>query len=113
MDFQKENGLQVDGVAGKNTLIALSGGTSSNTSNTALLQMGSSNSQVEVAQLILNNHWYDIAIDGIFCSATQSAVKSCQSESMIQLDGIVGNDTLNALNNGADLPAESPSYSPA
>lgn len=113
MDFQKENGLQVDGVAGKNTLIALSGGTSSNTSNTALLQMGSSNSQVEEAQSKLNNHGYDIAIDGIFGSATQSAVKSFQSESNIQVDGIVGNDTLNALNNGADVPAESPSDSPA
>src|SRR5699024_8431899 len=105
MDFQKENGLQVDGVTGKNTLIALSGGTSANTSNTAHLQMGSSNYQVEEAQSKLNNHGYDIAIDGIFGSATQSAVKSFQRESNIQVDGIVGEDTLTALNNGANEPA--------
>lgn len=113
MDFQEENGLQVDGIAGKNTLIALSGGTSSNTSNSALLQLGSNNPQVKEAQSQLNNHGYDIAIDGIFGSATQDAIQSFQSESDIQVDGIVGNDTLNALNNGSDAPADSPSETPS
>src|SRR5699024_2074901 len=107
------NGPQADAAAGKNTLIAFSGGSPSNTSNTSLLQMGSSNSQVAAAQSTLKNHGYDIGIDGTLGCATQSPVKSFRRESNIQVDGIVGNDTLNALNNGADVPAESPSDSPA
>ena len=64
----------------------------------ATYRQGSSGEQVRVIQDKLKRWgYYDGAVDGIFGSATARAVRSFQQSNGLQVDGIVGKQTLAAL----------------
>jgi peptidoglycan hydrolase-like protein with peptidoglycan-binding domain len=61
------------------------------------LQHGSEGDLVAALQEALNEQGYDLAVDGIFGEGTDAAVRDFQAESDLDVDGIVGPDTLAAL----------------
>lgn len=63
------------------------------------LSYGARGTQVQLLQAALKRAGYDkLKIDGIFGSATETAVKDFQSRNHLRSDGIVGPDTWRALN---------------
>lgn len=68
-----------------------------NLSNYPLLKNGSRGNFVYLLQFILNQYAYNIAVDGIFGSNTQRAVRDFQSNNSLSVDGIVGNNTWRTL----------------
>ena len=66
----------------------------------ANLAYGSSGADVRALQEQLRAAGYNIAADGIFGPATQSAVRAYQQANGLQVDGIVGNQTRSALSGG-------------
>ncbi|WP_143423131.1 peptidoglycan hydrolase [Halegenticoccus soli] len=86
--FQSASGLAVDGIVGPNTWEAL----------IVTVSYGDQSSAVTAVQDQLRYaHGYDIAVDGVFGSGTESAVESFQSSRGLAVDGIVGPDTWQAL----------------
>ena len=71
---------------------------------------GSTGSAVNKLQSVLNEHGYDLAVDGIFGPKTQAAVRDYQKKNGLKLDGIVGKETWGSL---LAQPSYTPSYSPA
>jgi peptidoglycan hydrolase-like protein with peptidoglycan-binding domain len=109
--FQEKNGLTADGVVGKNTYSAL--GVSESTTQTSRgsqstglvitssLKIGSQGSEVNQLQTSLQAlGYYNIAIDGIFGNGTHQAVTAFQSANGLTVDGVVGQATCTAINNG-------------
>jgi hypothetical protein len=87
-DFQSENGLEVDGKVGDQTWPAL----------IIEVSTGSTGDAVRAVQSQLHSRsggW--LTIDGIFGPDTDSVVRSFQSFCELQIDGIVGPHTWNAL----------------
>lgn len=104
--FQKDHGLAVDGIVGKNTWAALgvTGTTVVETPATAitssmpLLRRGSTGEAVKTLQTRLNALGYDCGdVDGIFGVKTYNAVVSFQTARALAVDGIVGVNTWGAL----------------
>lgn len=73
----------------------------------ANLSYGSSGADVRALQEQLRAAGYNIAADGIFGPATQSAVRAYQQANGLQVDGIVGNQTRSALSGSSVAPASS------
>lgn len=73
----------------------------------ANLAYGSSGADVLALQEQLRAAGYNIAADGIFGPATQSAVRAYQQANGLQVDGIVGNQTRSALSGSSVAPASS------
>ena len=89
-DFQTDNGLTEDVVAGTETLEAL----------VIQVSQGKTGLEVRAAQYLLKNKFgYNIAVDGIFGPDTATAVKSFQTSKGLASDGIVGPNTWKALFN--------------
>ena len=92
-DFQRKNGLAEDGVVGKNTwktLLTLP--------PFPVLRKGNSGAYVRYLQRKLESYLLPVgAIDGVFGSKTESAVKEFQKNNGIEEDGIVGANTWSAL----------------
>lgn len=64
----------------------------------SLSRMGSVGKEVSDIQLVLKNKgYYSGNVDGIFGSATKSAVEQFQRDNGLQADGIAGKNTLAAL----------------
>ena len=104
--FQKDRGLAVDGIVGKNTWAALGvtgttvveTQTTSITSNMPLLCRGSTGEAVKTLQTRLNALGYDCGtVDGIFGIKTYNAVVKFQTARALAVDGIVGVNTWGAL----------------
>ena len=77
--------------------------------NYGQVSYGSKGSDVtELQKLLKNNGYADLAVDGIFGSQTQDAVKKYQQANGLAVDGIVGNNTWAALTNSgqAQTPAQ-------
>ena len=92
-DFQSNNGLTVDGLVGNNTWTFLL-----NLPPYPLLREGSRSSYVRFLQNLLQSKFIPTgSIDGIFGSQTLNAVRAFQQENNLTVDGIVGNNTWNAL----------------
>jgi len=85
--FQSAHGLGVDGIVGAQTWQAL----------VVTVQQGSTGSAVRAVQSQLNAHGSSLTVDGVFGSATTSAVRSFQSAHGLTADGIVGAQTWQAL----------------
>ncbi len=85
-DYQKENGLQVDGIAGPDTFAQMG------LYDLVLLRRGTRGSTVKAMQEKLG-----IDADGKFGSGTEKAVKAYQAENGLTADGIVGPNTLAKL----------------
>ena len=103
--FQSNNGLKVDGIAGKDTLkkmfssSAKAAGSASNTTYKKL-QKGDSGNEVMEMQDVLKNLGYLAEATGIYDDATYYAVKSFQLNNGLSADGIAGNETLTKLYSG-------------
>lgn len=94
-DFQRNNSLSVDGIVGNNTwktLLTLP--------PYPLLKENYRGAYVKFLQQLLESNLYPVGnIDGIFGSRTLNAVKAFQQANGLTVDGIVGNNTWNALTN--------------
>lgn len=92
-DFQSNNGLTVDGLVGNNTWTFLL-----NLPPYPLLREGARSSYVRFLQNLLQSKFIPTgSIDGIFGSQTLNAVRAFQQENNLTVDGLVGNNTWNAL----------------
>lgn len=101
LNFQRNNNLTADGIVGRNTWNSL---LNLNPSS-VVLRRGSRNSAVLYLQRLLLSYLYPITnLDGIFGQETERAVRSFQSENGLTTDGIVGNNTWNALLNSSGRP---------
>ena len=58
---------------------------------------GSTGSAVSKLQTVLNQHGYDLAVDGIFGVKTRAAVQDYQKKNNLKLDGIAGQETWGSL----------------
>jgi peptidoglycan hydrolase-like protein with peptidoglycan-binding domain len=85
--FQRANGLAADGVVGPATWPKL----------VVTVQQGASGNAVRALQSQLNAHGYALAVDGVFGSGTNAAVRSFQSARGLTVDGIAGANTWRAL----------------
>ena len=104
MNFQEDNDLVPDGIVNNETWQTLYELTDnpeviSNTKQSRpTLKLGSTGPYVVELQTILKNLlYYNGPIDGNFDTATQTAVKSFQSNNKLTADGIVGRNTWSAL----------------
>ncbi|MDX2592793.1 peptidoglycan-binding protein [Streptomyces sp. WI03-4A] len=118
--FQASAGLSVDGEVGPNTKTALysnisTGGGSgapapinlNSSSCPGNIVKGQRSGCVTELQSLLNHHGADLAVDGDFGPATDSAVRDFQAEKGLSVDGQVGPNTKAALY-GAVTPPSSP-----
>ena len=109
-EFQRRNGLHVDGVAGENTLKLLYGGaartkttskpTAAPASNDSvqMLKSGDSGETVRAMQARLVELGYLKTADGVYGPATYNAVVAFQKKNGLTADGVAGVMTLNRLN---------------
>ena len=68
-----------------------------NLSNYPLLRRGSNNNFVFLLQFLLNQYGFNLSVDGIFGSRTESAVRQFQQNNGLSVDGIVGPNTWKTL----------------
>lgn len=127
VDFQKNNGLTADGIAGPKTLALLysndakpagtaasqppSGNPGSGSSPiTQVLRRGSKGNEVVLLQKRLNELGFSCGTpDGSFGPATEKALKSYQSSKGLAADGIAGSKTISMLfGSSSSDPAQSP-----
>lgn len=109
IDFQQNQNLKVDGIAGPQTNHAVQ-----------VLKQGDIGRPVAVLQSQLKNAgYYQSSVDGIYGSGTASAVKSFQQAAGLVVDGIAGPNTREALDQraarqstaaGKELIVESTAY---
>lgn len=113
--FQKSASLKQDGKAGEKTLEAIrsalnakndaSSSTSSSTSTGTSLRLGATGDAVKAVQYRLKElGYYTGSRDGVFGEKTQLAVIAFQKRVGLTQDGVVGVQTLAALN-GKDAPS--------
>ena len=119
--FQRDNGLDADGIAGSKTLARIaeklngsssSSGSSSSGSSTSssLMQLGSSSDAVKTLQTNLKTlGYYTGSLTGNFGEKTHAAVIAYQKAKGLTADGIAGSKTLAAIS--ADLNKGSSSSS--
>lgn len=86
MDYQKANGLAVDGIAGPDTFTAMG------LHELVLLRVGSRGAAVKAMQKDLS-----IDADGRFGAGTKKAVMAFQAENGLVADGMAGPNTLAKL----------------
>lgn len=102
--FQRRNGLTVDGKAGSRTQAALTSGSAiakeDPTSSTATLQSGSSGEAVkELQRQLRETYYYAGTIDGVYGADVTRAVKWFQTSAGLTVDGKAGAVTQAALYN--------------
>ena len=101
-DFQRRNGLEVDGVAGPATAAALGrgGGGGANASDWAgrpSLELGASGASVRSLQTQLNARGAGLEVTGTFDQPTLAAVRAAQQAAGLEVDGVAGPATHRAL----------------
>lgn len=70
------------------------------------LKTGSSGSKVRELQELLNKQGYNLAVDGVYGSATQNAVRKYQKANGLGVDGIVGDETWGSLTGGGNTAVD-------
>ena len=105
-NFQYDNYLTADGVAGSATLSALGtgGGFQPVLPGGSALRYGDSGSGVSNVQSLLGSLGYAVPVTGYFGSRTEQAVIDFQSYSGLVADGIVGSNTLAAMEGSSYQP---------
>jgi peptidoglycan hydrolase-like protein with peptidoglycan-binding domain len=115
--FQRSVGLKADGIAGPLTLKAIGMGDDSAynpSSGTTLtndfpLRYGYESDLVKNVQTMLKNlNFYSGDVDGKYLDSTIQAVRLFQRQNHLKVDGIVGNRTLSALQNGKPYNPSAP-----
>ena len=104
-NHQSQARIAVDGVVGPNTWGALTGAASAPAKNTSQpkLRIGSRGAAVSTLQKQLNASGASLRVDGVFGSATASAVRALQSRAGIAVDTVVGPKTWAALGSGVTV----------
>ena len=102
-------GMKDDGVVGKKTLAALQ--IVPELGSRPLLK-GMKGADVREMQELLNRHGASIGVDGSFGSQTEGALKQFQTDSGLESDGIVEEETLAALQKEPEKPDISVSVNP-
>ena len=106
-EFQNRTGLSVDGILGPNTKSALSKGVNSYLSsfykdliesNFYEFSQQTKDIQIKLRELNL----YNGDLDGIYAFQTEQAIRQFQQNAGLNIDGIVGPKTLDALEKGED-----------
>lgn len=97
--FQREHGLEIDGVAGIATQLALNAAMTPSVPD--YLAYGMKGSEVKTLQTNLNTLGYNLSVDGSFGPATKNAVLDYQRKKGLEVDGCVGPATQAAI--AADL----------
>ena len=114
-EFQSRNGLTADGIAGRATQDKLYSASaqpktvsaSAVDSGYTLLKEGASGLDVRKLQgRLAELGYYAGGVDGIYGSTTTSAVKAFQKANGLGADGIAGKGTMNKLNSGNAVAAE-------
>ncbi len=97
--FQRDQNLIVDGIVGPQTLAALKKAYNLNVESTTI--------EIRKLQSKLQALNYDVGpIDGIFGTKTKTAVQTFQRDKNLVADGIVGPQTLAALDKAFNSPQE-------
>lgn len=91
-DFQRANGLAVDGVVGVKTWAALQQSSVKASSGDSVLNLGDQGPLVRAVQSKLG-----VGVDGVFGPKTEAAVKAFQRGAGLVADGVVGVKTTYAL----------------
>jgi len=106
MNFQRDEKLQVDGIAGPLTWQSLVSHASPapppptqtlSSASWPTVSVGSNGENIFSIQLLLQARGYSLGIDGSFGPQTQAAVKAFQSAHNLSVDGVVGPQTWSAL----------------
>ncbi|MDB9497055.1 peptidoglycan-binding protein [Spirulina major CS-329] len=108
--FQRVNQLDIDGIAGPTTQnILYDNGAATNTINTplnsasrGLLKYGQNNAHVRELQAELKQlGYFNGPISGYYGTLTEAAVRTFQATNGLQVDGVVGPNTRDRIQNGA------------
>ncbi|MBW4496537.1 MAG: peptidoglycan-binding protein [Oscillatoria princeps RMCB-10] len=121
--FQQDKGLRPSGMADSATLAALANGgpapapapaPSPNTGSASeLLQQGTTGQPVSDLQARLTQlRYYDGPVNGYFDARTEGSVIRFQRDNGLRPDGIVGQQTWNALRVSLERPTPTPPVSP-
>ena len=111
--FQKENGLEVDGIAGPKTQAALYGSGGGSLASSSYPCKGWTGDEVRKLQSALIAKGYSCGssgVDGSFGSDTDAAVRKFQKENGLEVDGIAGPKTQAALYGSGGGSLASSSY---
>lgn len=119
LNYQKDNGLNNDGIIGQQTYEHLAGITvnvkieKNDPNKVVLLQNGNSEQSVKNLQQLLNKKgYYPNQIDGVLGPVTEAAVRTYQIENKLPADGIAGAVTISHLKNTPSKPLTSRSTYP-
>lgn len=101
-EFQKNNGLKVDGTAGRDTLAIMfssyAKGASKTTVKYNILRPGDSGEEVAVLQdRLMRLGYYTLSVNAQYDPYTKSAVEDFQARHGLKKDGIAGEDTQSIL----------------
>ncbi len=100
-DYQSNNDLTVDGIAGPDTWAALGHGedegAKASSGGQPMIEAGSRGDAVRDLQAALAELGWELDVDGIFGDATDEAVREFQEENELDADGVVGPLTWAAL----------------
>lgn len=101
LSYQRAKGLAADGVVGESTKSALQGQRKPSVEEPShpIWKFGDRDAKVSEIQNILANAGYPSSTNGVFDQETQEAVRLFQQAKGLQVDGIVGKETLTALSN--------------
>lgn len=100
INFQKDNGLAVDGIVGPGTLQALKGSINTVSDRGGVLKQGMSGDEVLQMQIKLQGYGYYFgSLDGDFGPGTRNALMKFQVDNALEVDGIAGPETVQALQN--------------
>ena len=102
-NFQRDNGLDADGICGEQTFNLLR---RSNSTSENILKFGDSGEKVtELQNILIRLAYLSGEADGDFGEATESALKSFQRDNDLDADGICGEQTFNLLQNSYSITA--------
>lgn len=97
--FQEQAGIDTDGIVGPQTMMAFQ---SRMSENMKLLRTGDTSMHVYHVQRLLTDQNIETKTDGIFGPETQENVKHYQQEHDLQVDGIVGTETMGHMMENMD-----------
>ncbi|MCF8010491.1 MAG: spore cortex-lytic enzyme [Clostridiales bacterium] len=96
-EFQRKNGLAVDGITGTSTWSALGYAAEKKQNVSTLYWNSRGNDVVKVQQKLSQWGYYDGTVDGIYGYRTAQAVREFQGKNGLTVDGVTGSSTWSAL----------------